>query len=60
MISNPTRIDGYFHSSHHKLKDTFNCLQFSSLDSPIVDMGFVQKVAREHGEDSDEFGFRVL
>lgn len=60
MISNPTRIQGYFYDSHHKNAEDFQRLSFSSIDSPIVDLGFVEKVRREHGEDSDEFGFRVL
>jgi len=29
LISNPTRLDGYFFDSHHKLKDGFQTFQFS-------------------------------
>jgi len=36
MISNPTRLIGYFYDSHHNDKDNWHTLNFSSIDSPIV------------------------
>jgi len=59
MISNATRLIGYFYDSHHKDKDNWNTLHFDSIDSPIVDNEFVDRIASKHGEDSDEYAIRV-
>ena len=59
MISNPTRLIGYFYDSHHVLKDQFQTLKFNSEDSPIVNHKFVEDVIRRHGKESDEYKIRV-
>ena len=59
MISNPTRLEGYFYESHHKLKNTFQTLSFSSAESPVVSKKFVEEIVAEHEEDSDEYRVRV-
>lgn len=60
LISNPTRTEGYFFDTHHKLKDNWQTLQFSSIDSPIVDEKYESNIAERHGRDSAEYGIRVL
>jgi len=60
MISNPTRLIGYFYDSHHNDKENWTTLNFSSIDSPIVDNKFVNRIKDKHGEDSDEYAIRVL
>jgi len=60
LISNPTRLIGYFYDSHHKDKESWQTLGFSSIDSPIVDKEFVNRIISKHGEDSDEYKIRVL
>lgn len=60
LISNPTRSEGYFYDTHHKLKANWQCLQFSSIQSPIVDREYEASIAERHGRDSDEYGIRVL
>lgn len=60
LISNPTRINGYFYDTHHKLKDDWQTLIFSSIESPIVDKDYESKIAKRHGRDSQEYGIRVL
>ena len=60
MCANPTQLTGYFYASHHKNRDNWTRLQFSCLDSPLVDPSYVQDVAREYGEDSDVYRVRVL
>ena len=60
LISNPTRINGYFYDTHHKLKHLWQTLEFSSIDSPIVDDDYEAKIAERHGRDSAEYGIRVL
>lgn len=60
LISNPTRLIGYFYDSHHKDKANWQILGFSSQDSPIVDHDFVLRIIEKHGRDSDEYRIRVL
>lgn len=60
MISNPTRLIGYFYDSHHKDKSNWQVLQFSSTDSPIVEQDYSARIAQKHGADSDEYRVRVL
>lgn len=57
--SNPTRGEGEFYESHRPGSENVR-LQFSSVDSPIVKDGFIQKMAADYGEDSEEYGIRVL
>lgn len=59
MISNPTRLNGYFYDSHHKDKHNWATFQFNSEDSPIVDNEFVNRIIEKHGQDSDEYRIRV-
>ena len=59
MISNATRLIGYFYDSHHKDKEHWNTLHFNSEDSAIVDKEFVERIEKKHGRDSDEFAIRV-
>ena len=60
MISNPTRLVGYFRDSHKSDKDNWQTFQFSSMDSPIVDNEFVTRIREKHGEESDEYRIRVM
>lgn len=60
MISNPTRLSGYFYDSHGKLSDSFYTLEFSSIESPIVDEVFVHDIIQDYGIDSDQYRYRVL
>lgn len=59
MISNPTQKEGYFFDSHHGLKHSFQCLQFSSEESPVVHHDLLDKYA-DQGVDSDKYGINVL
>ena len=60
MISNPTRLQGYFYDSHHSDKSAWQIFQFSSEESPIVDRSYVDRIRSKHGEESDEYRIRVL
>src|SRR3990167_240076 len=61
LISNPTRLIGYFYEATHG-KDAINWqrLQFSSLDSPIVDNEFNLRIEEKYGKESDEYRIKVL
>lgn len=60
LISNPTRNQGYFYDSHHKHKERWQKLQFSSIESPIVDEKYEQEQADLHSRGSEQYGIRVL
>lgn len=60
LISNPTRLAGYFYNTHNKDKKNRQTFKFSSIDSPVVDNDYVNRIAELHGEDSDEYRIRVL
>ena len=61
MISNPTRLVGYYYDSH-KGADSHNwqTFKFSSEESPFVDRAYVQRIIDKHGKESDEYRIRVL
>lgn len=60
MISNPTRIDGYFYDSHNKNRQDWQIFTFNSEHSPIVDNQYIERQIKRHGRDSDEYRIRVL
>lgn len=59
MISNPTRLLGYFYDSHHGDSENWQCLNYSSEDSPVVNHKYVQRIIDKHGMNSDEYLVRV-
>lgn len=60
LISNPTRVNGYFYDTHNKQKHNWQQLRFSSIESPVVDPKYEGQIAERHGRDSEEYGIRVL
>jgi phage terminase large subunit len=60
MISNHTRIDGYYHESFNKDKANWQNLSFNGIRSPIVDKVYVERIKNKDGEESDEYRIRVL
>jgi len=62
LISNPTRNLGYFYDSHNNKaeKDRWQRLQFSSLESPIVDSSYIDLIRTKYGEGSTEWRIRVV
>jgi len=61
LISNPTRLDGYFYRTHHDYQDKWQRLNFSTLDSPLsTSDDYAKEIAEEHGIRSDEYKIRVL
>ncbi len=59
MISNPTRLLGYFHDSHTTDAENWQCLSFNSEESPVVNKKYVQRIIDKHGINSDEYLVRV-
>lgn len=60
LISNPTRITGYFYDSHHKDARNWQDFTFNGEESPLVDRDFINKKRERHGRISDEYKIRVL
>ncbi|MEA3458156.1 MAG: hypothetical protein U9R21_05705 [Candidatus Thermoplasmatota archaeon] len=62
LISNPTRISGYFWETHKKpeVAKKWQNLQFDNLSSPVVKEGYAQDIIDRHGKNSDEYRIRVL
>lgn len=62
LISNPTRLTGFFYDTFHKDKSNWKNLEFSCVDAPpaIVDRAYIERIVEKHGEESDEYKIRVL
>ena len=60
LISNPTRLEGYFFDAFHEDKANWTCLNFSSVDSPVVDSEFINRITQKYGVDSDEYRVQVM
>ncbi len=60
LIGNPTRNNGYFYDSHHRNNDRWVNVEFSGIESPLVDKKYEDDQAKQHGRDSEEYGIRVL
>lgn len=58
MISNPTRLVGYFKKSFDK--PSWRNFAFSVLESPLVETEFVDSIMADYGKDSDEYRVQVL
>lgn len=59
MMGNPTRLSGFFYDSHHKARAEYNAMHVDGRDSSHVSKGFVDKIIKMFGEDSDVFRVRV-
>lgn len=59
LIGNPLRREGYFFDSHNDDKENWQCFNFNSEDSPIVDKKFVNRIISKYTKESDEYRFRV-
>lgn len=59
MAANPTRMEGYFHDSHHKMRDRWAALWWNGEDSPLVSKDYVADMAAKYGEQSAIYRIRV-
>lgn len=60
LMSNPTRINGFFFDTHHKLKERWFRLHVSCLDSKRVSKAYVEEMKERYGEGSNAYRVRVL
>ena len=59
MAANPTRMDGYFYDSHHKMRARWSALHWNGEDSPLVAKQYVDDMAAKYGADSAIYRIRV-
>ncbi len=59
LISNGTRLVGYFYDTHHSDSHNWQNLSLDADKSPIVDRKFVNRIIERNGRDSDEYSIRV-
>lgn len=62
LTGNPTRRSGFFYETHTSpsLRDDWNRITVSGLDSKFVDRDFVNSIIKRCGLDSNEYRIRVL
>ena len=60
LMSNPTKTTGEFYDAFHSKKDDYLSFTFSSENSPRVKPGYIKKMARKYGKDSNVYRIRVL
>ena len=60
MISNPTRLSGYFYKSHNRGKAGWRTFHVTSFDTSRVDQAFVDQIERDYGKNSDQYRVKVL
>jgi phage terminase large subunit len=59
MCANPTRTEGFFYDTHHKLRHRWKTLHVSSLDVARA-RGHVEDIIAKYGLDSNAYRVRVL
>lgn len=60
MAANPTREDGYFFDSHHKMRDRWAALHWNGEDSDLVSRQYVEDMRIKYGVDSPIYQVRVV
>lgn len=59
MAANPTREDGYFYDSHHKMRDRWAALHWDGEESPMVAQSYIEDMRKKYGVDSPIYQVRV-
>lgn len=59
MAANPTREDGYFYESHHRMRDRWAALHWDGELSPLVSKQYVEDMRLKYGPDSPIYQVRV-
>lgn len=60
MAANPTREDGYFFDSHHKMRQRWAALHWNGEESPLVSEKYIEDMRLKYGIDSPIYQVRVL
>jgi phage terminase large subunit len=59
LAGNPTRASGFFHDTHHRLRDRWTTLRVNSEDVPRA-RGHISDIIARYGKDSNAYRVRVL
>lgn len=59
MCANPTREDGYFYESHHKMRSRWAALHWDGELSPMVSQQYIDDMRLKYGVDSPIYQVRV-
>lgn len=59
MAANPTREEGYFYDSHHKMRDRWAALHWDGEESPLVSKQYIEDMKKKYGVDSPIYQVRV-
>lgn len=59
MAANPTREDGYFYDSHHKMRNRWAALHWDGELSPLVSKTYIDDMRLKYGVDSPIYQVRV-
>lgn len=59
FASNPTRLEGLFYETHHKLRSLWATLQVNGENCPIQSQQFRDELAHQYGKDSNVYRVRV-
>ncbi len=60
MAGNPTRMEGYFHDSHHRMREKWAALHWNGEHSPLVSAAFIEEMRQKYGAESAIYKIRVL
>lgn len=59
MAANPTREDGYFYESHHKMRSRWAALHWDGEKSPMVSQKYIEDMRLKYGVESPIYQVRV-
>lgn len=59
LTGNPTRLEGLFYETHHKLRAMWETLQVNGEEVPLQDQLFRDELAEQYGKDSNVYRVRV-
>lgn len=59
MAANPTREEGYFYDSHHKMRERWAALHWDGEESPMVSRQYIDDMRAKYGVDSPIYQVRV-
>lgn len=59
LAGNPTRLDGLFFDTHHKLKPMWGTIQVDGETSPLQSQLFRDEIIHQYGRDSNVYRVRV-
>lgn len=59
MAGNPTRMEGYFYDSHHKMRASWSALHWNGEESPLVSDQYKEEMKLKYGFESAIYKIRV-